>query len=293
MTRSSSRRAAACPARSIAATVNLATSTATKTGGFANIQALVGSSSSADTLIGPNATNTWSITAVNGGVVGSFSFSGIENLTGGSGLDVFVLAAGKSISGKINGGGGSDDWLDYAAYTTTVTINLAANTATGVAGGIANIRNVRGGQGGNTLTGNALGNILIGGAGANTIVGGTGRSLLIGGKGKDTITGHSGGDILIAGYTDDDTSTLAHDLALDSILAEWQSANSYATRISHIKLGGGLNGSNKLVWGVTVHDNAASNANTLTGGGGASGRNWFFANVSHTKTNKTAAEQLN
>ena len=149
----------------IAATVNLATDTATKTGGFANIQKLVGSTSTADKLIGPNSTNTWSITAVNGGTVGSFSFSGIENLTGGSGLDVFVFGAGKSVSGKINGGGGGNDWLDYAAYTTPVTVNLAAGTATGVGGGIVNIRNVRGGQGGNTLTGNSQGNILIGGAG--------------------------------------------------------------------------------------------------------------------------------
>ena len=148
-----------------AATVNLATSTATRTGGFASIQSLVGSSSTADKLIGPNTTNTWSITAVNGGTVGSFSFSGIENLTGGSGLDIFVFSAGKSVSGKIDGGGGGNDWLDYAAYTTPVTVNLATGTATGVGGGIANIRDVRGGQGGNTLTGDAQGNILIGGAG--------------------------------------------------------------------------------------------------------------------------------
>jgi hypothetical protein len=205
---------------------------------------------------------------------------------------VFVFSAGKAISGKINGGGGNN-WLDYAAYTTAVTVNLASNTATGVGGGIANIRNVRGGQGGNSLTGNSQGNILIGGAGTNTIVGGSSRSLLIGDKGPSTITGHSGNDILIAGYTSFDSSSLANDLALDSILAEWKSANSYATRISHLKNGGGLNGSNKLVWGVTVHDNAVANANTLTGGGGASGQNWFFANVTHTKTNKTPSEQLN
>jgi hypothetical protein len=277
----------------VAATVNLATNTATKTGGFAHIQKLIGSSSAADKLIGPNATNIWSITAVNGGTVGSFSFSAVENLTGGSGLDLFVFSAGKTVSGKIDGGGGGNDWLDYAAYTTPVTVNLATNTATGVGGGIAHIPNVRGGQGGNTLTGNALGNILIGGAGPNTINGGTGRSLLIGGKGKDTVTGHSGGDLLIAGSTDYDASSLAHDLALESLLAEWQSANSYATRIHNLKYGGGLNGSNKLIWGYTVHDNATANANKLTGGGGASGQNWFLANLTHTTTNKMPQEQLN
>jgi Ca2+-binding RTX toxin-like protein len=172
-----------------------------------------------------------------------------------------------------------------------VAVNLSTDTATGVGRGIANIRNVRGGQGGDTLTGDAQGNVLIGGAGPNTIVGGTGRSLLIGGPGKDTITGHSGGDILIAGSTDFDSSGLAHDQALVAILAEWQSANPYASRINHLETGGGLNGSNELVWGVTVHDNAASDADKLTGGAG--GQNWFFANLAHTATNKKAGEQLN
>jgi hypothetical protein len=279
-----------------AATVNLASGTATRTGGFANIQSLVGSSASTDKLIGPNTTNVWSITNNNAGTVGSFSFSAIKYLTGGSGEDVFVFSAGKSISGKIDGGGGTN-WLDYAAYTTAVAVNLATNTATGVdggaAGGIANIRDVRGGQGGDTLTGNSQGNILIGGNGTNTINGGSGRSILIGGKGKDTVTGGSGNDILIAGYTDFDISSLAHDLALDSILAEWQSGNSYGTRINHIKNGGGLNGSNKLTWGGTVHDNSTSNANKLTGAGEPGAHNWFFANVSHTTTNRSAGEQLN
>jgi hypothetical protein len=267
----------------LAATVNLALSTATKTGGFASIRNLIGSSSS-DTLIGPNATNTWSITASNGGTVGSFSFSSVENLTGGTGLDMFVFSAGKAISGKINGGVAGNDWLDYAAYTTLVQVNLMANTATGVAGGIANIRNVRGGQGGVQLTGNAMGNILIGGAGPNTIVGGNGPSILIGGAGPDNVTGRSGNDILIAGHTTYDSSSVAHDLALQSILAEWQSGAPYGTRINLIKTG-----ANPLVWGVTVLDNAITNANTLTGTGG---QNWFFANLAHTKSNWAPPQQF-
>src|SRR5207249_3649818 len=67
-----------------ATTVNLATHAATLTGGFANIENLVGSTSAADTLIGPNVANTWSITGTNAGTVGTFRFSAIENLTGGS-----------------------------------------------------------------------------------------------------------------------------------------------------------------------------------------------------------------
>jgi Ca2+-binding RTX toxin-like protein len=62
------------------------------------------------------------------------------------------------------------------------------------------------------------------------ILGGTGRSLLIGGAGQDTATGNSGNDILIADSADYDSSSHAHDLALESILAEWQSGNSFERR---------------------------------------------------------------
>jgi hypothetical protein len=278
-------------------TSNLYYYTYLSTGGGSNTVNVVGttgklniSGSWTDTLVGPNTTNTWNITGPDHGTLGVVTFWGVANLTGGTSNDTFKFASDGSVSGKIDGDGGTN-WLDYAACTTPVTVNLAADTATGVGGGIAHIRNIRGGQGGDTLIGDAQGNILIGGAGPNTIVGGTGRSLLLGGKGKDTITGRSGGDILIAGSTDFDSSSLAHDLALDAILAEWQSANPYATRISHLETGGGLNGSNKLVWGVTVHDNSASDANKLTGGAG--GQNWFFANLTQTTTNKKACEQLN
>ncbi len=84
---------------------------------------------------------------------------------------------GETISARSMAEAATTDWLDYAAYTTPMTVNLATNTATGidggVAGGIANIRNVRGGQGGDTLTGNSLGNVLIGGSGNDTITGGS------------------------------------------------------------------------------------------------------------------------
>ena len=239
-------------------------------------------------LVGPNTTNTWSITGANSGSLdGEVAFSGVQNLTGGTGTDAFVLGAGPSVSGTINGGGGGD-WLDYAAFTIPVAVNLSTGTATGVGGGIANIQDVRGGKGGNILTGDSQGNVLIGGAGADVITGGSGNSILIGDKGKDQITGGSGGAILIGGYTNYDPSNIANDLALESILAEWQSANSYATRIKHILKGGGLNGSNRLVWKVTVHDDGS--ANTLIGG---SGQNWFFKGAHDKLVNKKPGERVN
>jgi hypothetical protein len=267
-----------------AVTVNLASHTTTGTGGFASIQTLVGGTGS-NTLVGPNATNTWNITGTNAGNVSGVTFSAFGNLTGGTGMDIFKFSAGKGVTGKINGDGGGD-WLDYASYTTAVTVNLATGTATGVGGGVTSVENVRGGKGTNTLTGNSHGNILIGGAGTNTITGGSGRSILIGDTGAATIKGGSGDDIVIGGYTNYDASSTAHDIALEAILGEWQSADSYTTRISKIKAG--LPGGYKLVWGTTVHDNGK--VDTLTGGGGM---NWFFKGTKDKITDYHSGEQIN
>jgi hypothetical protein len=263
----------------VGVTVNLQTSTAPAIGSFAHIEGLVGSPAF-DTLVGPNtpATNTWTITGTNAGAVKGFNFAGIENLTGGTATDVFKFSAGMNIFGTLDGGGGHD-WLDYALYATPVTVNLTTKSATGVGGIVANIQNVRGSVNAvNTLTGNALGNILIGGTKADTLTGGSGRSILIGGKGIDTVTGGADQDILIGGYTTYDPSSLANDLALESILDEWQSGGSPSDRHDHIvgSKPGGLNGSNFLKLGTTpgttVRDD--NGANTLTDGAGP---NWFFA----------------
>ncbi len=238
-----------------------------------------------DTLVGPNLTNSWNITGTNAGNVAGVAFTAFPNLTGGTGMDIFKFSAGQGVTGAINGGGGGD-WLDYASYTTAVSVNLATGNATGVSGGVTNVQNVRGGSGGNTLTGNALGNILIGGTGTNTLTGGSGRSILIGDQGVATIKGGSNDDIMIGGSTSYDSSSMANDLALEAILAEWQSADSYATRISQIKAG--VPGGYQLLWGTTVFDNGK--ADTLTGGGGM---NWFFEGALDKITDYQSGEQIN
>lgn len=107
-------------------------------------------------LVGADVNTTWAITGANSGHLDSIfpnglRFINIGNLTGGSGDDVFVFADGATVSGIVDGGAGVDR-LDYSAYTTPVTVNLAANTATGT-GGIRNIEGLTGGQSNNTLVG--------------------------------------------------------------------------------------------------------------------------------------------
>ena len=243
-----------------------------------------------NTLTGPSLLGyltAWSVTGTNSGTVGavgSLSFTGIANLVGGSDGNDFYLSAASKVS-TINGGtppAGVQNWLEYSG-NESVTVNLATGSATGVNNGAANsVKNIQdalGGSGVNVLTGNAQGNILVGGAkgSRNTINGGAGRSLLIAGYGSATITGGAnasgGGDIIVGGNILEDDAD-----ALDSILAEWQSGQSYAARVSALRA---FSWDDTLYWGTTigatVKDNSQSN--TLTAAPTA-GLDWIFANES-------------
>ena len=236
-----------------------------------------------NTLVGPNTTNAWNISGTYAGNINStFNFSGILQLVGGTGVDTFAFGpAGRVVS--IAGGGapaGQGDWLDYTAYLGAVSVNLATGKATGVSGSISNIQNVFGGNFGNTLTGNAQGNILIGGDARDTIIGGSGRSLLIGGKGADTITGGADDDVLIGGYTAYDQAR--NEAALMDIFARWQSGDSYATRVGNLRTGW-----RPLVLGTTVFDDGGTDR--LTGGAGL---DWFFAGTHGTITDLQAGEAV-
>jgi hypothetical protein len=250
--------------------------------------AIVGGSGS-NTLIGPNSTNTWTITGNDtGSLDGGVNFSGIGNLAGGTGVDTFAFTSTASQVASINGGGaptGQGDWLDYSAFPAAVTVDLSAGTAKGVTGAVSHIQDVFGSNFGNTLRGNSQGNILIGGNGADTIDGGTGVSLLIGGRGNDTVVGGSGGDLLIGGYTTYDQTH--NEVALMAILAEWQSPNPYNTRVSNLRAG-----TYPLVLGTTVLDDGGTDS--LTGGSFIPGAlDWFFAGTHDTIHNYESGEQIN
>jgi filamentous hemagglutinin family protein len=119
-------------------TVTLGTNnqvTATGVGGtLASIENLIGGTGN-NTLIGANTANTWNITENNSGDVNGVTFSDFQNLTGGGNTDNFIFSDGKNISGIIDGNQGFDT-LDYSAYNTPVTLNLAT---------VANIENSIGG----------------------------------------------------------------------------------------------------------------------------------------------------
>ena len=87
----------------------------------------------------------------------------IERLVGSSDNDTFTFTDGATLvnrTGRIDGYGGTADLLNYAAYTTGITVTLEG-AATGLAN-VTNIENVNGGSGDDVITGNTNGNVIIG-----------------------------------------------------------------------------------------------------------------------------------
>jgi Ca2+-binding RTX toxin-like protein len=87
-----------------------------------------------------------------------------------------------------------------------------------------------GGDGNNVLVGGSGNNVLIGGAGKDTLLGRGQHDLLIGGSGQDVLLALGAGDILISGSTSFDNNQSA----LDAIMREWTSRDSYQQRVDDL-----------------------------------------------------------
>jgi len=161
------------------------------------------------------------------------------------------------------------------AASNGVSVNLNLGTATGIAGGIANIRNVIGSAGDDILTGSALGSVLMGGAGNDILTGGAGPNILVGGSGMDTLIGGNDGDILIGGILSyyNEAALTADTVALDALLAEWSRTDlGYQDRVNHLNgsVAGGLNDPYVLN-DTTVFDDGVMD--TIFAG---AGQNWLL-----------------
>jgi hypothetical protein len=202
------------------------------------------------------------------GVVGEFDF--IQNVTTGSGNDRFVFRDGASLSGTVDGGGGSDT-LDYSSgWSGNTLVNLQTGTASGI-GHVSNVQNVLGASGG----GAGFYNILVGNGG-NLLQGGFGRrNLLTAGGAASTLIGGDDDDILIGGTTAYDAEADMHSLI--AIMNYWANTgyfDPYATRV------------NNLLYGVGVpvldaaHATSNGGGNLMQGNGGGAGElNLFYGDL--------------
>ncbi|HEX8573846.1 MAG TPA: cadherin domain-containing protein [Allosphingosinicella sp.] len=126
--------------------------------------------------------------------------AGIDQLAGGDGTDLFHLAV--VAEDTVDGGAGIDT-ASFAEATAPISADLN-NTAHK----LANIENLVGGSGNDSLLGSAVNNRLEGGAGDDTLDGRAGTDVLLGGAGDDLLRGGTGADEL-AGGDGIDTATYA------------------------------------------------------------------------------------
>ncbi|NJK92847.1 MAG: hypothetical protein HC904_14120, partial [Blastochloris sp.] len=121
--------------------------------GAANIESIVLDGNGAlDSLSGPAANQTWTLSGAMAGSVGNLSFVQISNLVGGALDDVFSFNVGVVWGGNLSGGTGSNS-LDFGAYSTALNVNLQTGTASGLLGVFSGMGNVTGGMASDTLTG--------------------------------------------------------------------------------------------------------------------------------------------
>ncbi len=119
----------------------LAPATIDVIGSRASVSVLGGSGD--NTLVGPEAANTWVINATNGGKLNGFvNFSNVRNLQGGSLADDFNFIPGGMVTGNVDG----DDGYDVLHYLNVLDgsepIDLAAGIAPKIGGSALHIEAV-------------------------------------------------------------------------------------------------------------------------------------------------------
>jgi hypothetical protein len=130
-----------------------------------------------DTLVGPDATSTWTLGAPGEGTLDNGSFTEMETLRGGSMEDLFRFQSGGTVPAVLDGGGGVNT-LDYSpnggmAATVNLQLRAASRIKGGAAGGYGNIHHFIGsGSAGDNLVGaNTLNNWNITAANAGNVNG--------------------------------------------------------------------------------------------------------------------------
>ena len=121
----------------------------------------------------------------------------------------------ESVTADLLGNTATGDTLSYGNATDVgVTVNLGLGTASGFTS-IANIENVSGGDGNDTLTGSDGVNTLSGNDGNDTFNGGLGNDALNGEGGNDTLVGGAGGDFIDGGDGTDTADYSASDAGVN------------------------------------------------------------------------------
>ncbi len=238
-------------------------------------------------------------TSTEGDLVGA----DIENFIGGSGNDTIT---GNAMNNRLEGRGGSDtfietadtstdvfvgaggtaadadfgDTVDYSARTNNLVLRISGTAVSGEPGEndtiSADIENLVGGQGNDTLWGSTANNTLNGGPGNDIIHGGAGDDVLIGGDGDDTLYGEDGDDVFLATGTgtDDGNDVIFCGNGIDTL--------DYSSRTVGVTVSLTQGGSSTGITGGSENDtisNASSTADDCENAvGGVGGHNTLIGN---------------
>ena len=189
---------------------------------------------------GTNGTDRIDLSGLSGAVTLRIYKSGLKVLSGANQItfnasieeilatthdDRIELESGAAYSGRIDGNDGVD-WLDYSAYTASVTVDLATSTVPGI-GTIASIEGV---------LGSIYDDRLYGDDGDNMLQGGLGNDYLAGRDGDDTyrFANGFGGDVVVEldGEGDDTFDFSAVDQSLTFTFYPTQVTVSYGLNLA-------------------------------------------------------------
>lgn len=138
-----------------------------------------------------------------------------------------MVVSGKSKSGP------------FSPTGRIIVYGLAGNDRISVAANVTIPAMLFGGAGNDTLTGGGANDVLVGGDGNDVLNGSKGANILIGGAGVDNLKGGRPGNVLVPAATPYDAGQFSDEVALASLLDEWSSSASYASRIAAIESGVG------------------------------------------------------
>ena len=187
--------------------------------------------------------------------------AGNDTLVGLSGNDVLYGDAGDDLldeSSAANGAGGDTlnggagtDTVSYSARTAALTVTMDGKTADdGEASEAddveADVENLLGSIGANTITGNAQNNVLTGGAAIDTLSGGDGNDTLVGAALADVLNGGNGDDIFSEGTASNGGDTFNGGAGTDTV--------DYGARLAAVTV---------TMAGATANDGAAAETDNV------------------------------
>jgi len=263
-------------------TGNAKADTFTLTGG--TLTGAVNGAGGSDTLIGDNVATAFVVTGANAGTATGLGagFLNVENLTGNAKADTFTLTGG-TLSGAVNGAGGSDTLIGDNVANAFVVTGANAGTATGLGAGFTNVENLTGNAKADTFTlkGGTLTGAVNGAAGSDTLIGdNAANAFVVIGANAGTATGLGAGFTNVENLTGNakaDTFTLNGGTLAGAVSGAAGTDTLIGDNVANafVVTGANSGAATGLGAGFTNVENLTGNAKTdtftLTGGGSLTG----------------------